>query len=258
MPTLSAILIVRDEEQNLRDCLRSLAFADEIIVVDSGSRDASVAIARELGARVEQTADWPGFGPQKNRALALASCDWVLSIDADERVSAELAAEIRATLEAPAADVYELPRRSSFCGQWIQHSGWWPDPVLRLFRRGSTRFTDDLVHERLLLPAGARPPRLREPLLHHTYRDLSQVLCKIDAYSTAGALMRERKGRRGSLPVAAAHGLWSFVRTYLLKRGFLDGGAGFLIALMNAEASFYKYAKLALRSRGTGPSAGDS
>lgn len=244
MPTLSAILIVRNEAAHLHDCLTSLAFVDEIIVVDSGSQDDSVAIARSLGAQVEQTSDWPGFGPQKNRALARARCDWVLSIDADERVTDALAAEIRQAIETGDADAFSIPRRSSFCGQWVYHSGWWPDPVLRLFRRERARFSDDLVHERLLPDTTARVSQLQQPLLHYSYTSLEQVLDKVNSYSSAGARMALAQGRRSSLGKAVAHGLWAFVRTWVLRRGFLDGRAGLMIALMNGQASFYKYAKL--------------
>lgn len=245
MTTLSAILIVCNEERHIRDCLQSLAFADEIIVVDSGSTDATVSIARAMGARVEQTQDWPGFGPQKNRALALARCDWVLSIDADERVDDALRAEILAALARPDADAYELPRRSSFCGHWVRHCGWWPDRVLRLFRRGAFHFSDSLVHERIVVPPGARVQLLQHPLLHYSYHSLEQVLHKVNSYSSAGARMRHAAGKRGTMRQAIVHGMWAFIRTYVLRLGFLDGRAGFLIALMNAEASFYRYAKLA-------------
>lgn len=244
MPSLSVILITKNEAVNIRECLESVAFADQVIVIDGASVDGTAEIARECGAQVVVATDWPGFGPQKNRALALASCDWVLSLDADERVDAALAAEIRQMLEQPTADAFDLPRRSWFCGQWVQHSGWWPDYVTRLFRRGTCRFSDDLVHERLIVDSTASRSRLENPLLHYSYRNFSQVLQKIDSYSSAGAQMRYQAGKRSSLGQAIRHGLWAFLRTYFIRRGFLDGRAGFLIALMNAEASFYRYVKL--------------
>src|SRR5690625_4755128 len=149
-PVLSVIIITKNEADNIADCLDSVAFADEWIVVDSGSTDDTCRIAREKGADVVSTSDWPGFGPQKNRALERASGQWVLSIDADERVTPELAAEIQAVLQQPRADGYYIARLSNFCGRWIRHSGWWPDYVLRLFRRESARFTDSLVHESVI------------------------------------------------------------------------------------------------------------
>ena len=148
MPALSAIIITRNEAKNIAACLESVAFCDERIVVDAGSSDETVAIAESHGAAVT-THEWAGFGPQKNVALSLARGDWVLSIDADERVSPPLAAEIRAAIASPHADGYEMPRLSTFLGRAMRHSGWYPDYVLRLFRRENARFTDDLVHERV-------------------------------------------------------------------------------------------------------------
>ncbi len=135
--TLSVIIITKNEAAHIADCIASVSFADEIIVVDSGSTDATRDIAAGLGAKVTLTPDWPGFGPQKNRALDLATCEWVLSIDADERVTPELARETQQVLAQPRADAYKIARLSNFGGRWIRHSGWWPDHVLRLFKRGS-------------------------------------------------------------------------------------------------------------------------
>jgi glycosyltransferase involved in cell wall biosynthesis len=155
-------------------CLASVAWADEIVVVDSGSSDATVEIARRLRAKVETTADWPGFGPQKNRALALATGDWVLSLDADEWVTPELRAEIERAIGAPDfLPAYRMPRLSSYCGRDMRHSGWWPDHVTRLFRRGDARFSDDLVHERLVV--NGVTGTLREPLRHEAIRDLDRA-----------------------------------------------------------------------------------
>ncbi len=168
-PTLSAIVITRNEAHNLHDCLQSMhGLVNEIIVVDSQSTDATVAIAQKHGAKVTQPQDWPGFGPQKNRALDLASCDWVFSIDADERVTPELALEIKHVLQTSKGDAaYKVPRLSSYCGKFIHHAGWQPDFVLRLFKRGTARFSDDLVHERVVTsqPVGA----LQNHLLHYSY-----------------------------------------------------------------------------------------
>lgn len=248
MPKLSVILITKNEAENIGDCLASVAFADEIIVVDGDSRDGTVEIARSYGAKVVVDAAWPGFGPQKNRALELATGDWVLALDADERVPAELAAEIRALLDQPPGPIraYAMPRSSYYCGRWIKHSGWWPDYVTRLFRRGTARFSDDLVHERLIVdgPAG----KLRRPLQHYSFRSYEQVLDKINRYSTAGAEQRFKRGKRAGLRSAIAHGLWTFIRTYFIRRGFLDGREGFILAVSNAEGAYYRYLKLMLLS----------
>lgn len=245
---LSAILITRNEEANIAECLRSVAFAAERIVVDSGSTDRTCEIARELGARVVDAPDWPGFGAQKNRALDLATQPWVLSIDADERVPAALRDEVLAAIASPRHDAYEIPRRSSYCGQFMAHSGWYPDRVTRLFRRGSARFSDDVVHERLI--ARGSVGRLQSDLLHHSFPDVESVLAKLDRYSTAGAQRMLQQGKRGSVGRAVASGLWAFVRTYLLQRGFLDGRRGFLLAVSNAEGTYYRYVKLWLLQQG--------
>ena len=240
---LSVIVITRDEEANIADCLASVSFAREIVVVDSGSRDRTIEIARAAGARVQQVHDWPGFGPQKNRALALATEPWVLSLDADERVTPQLREAIVAALQAAGGpDAYSMPRRSSYCGQFIAHSGWYPDRVVRLFRRGSARFTDDAVHERLVTsgPVG----RLQGDLLHTTYPDLETMLEKLNRYSSASAGMLHAQGRRSSLAGAVGRGFWAFFRTYVLRSGWLDGRMGFVLAVSVAEGKYYKYLKL--------------
>ena len=249
MPRLSDILITKNEASRLAATLEAVAFADEIIVLDSGSTDGTLELARKFTDKVQVTADWPGFGPQKNRALDLAGGDWVLSLDADERLTPELAAEIQAVIAAPKAEVYELPRSSSFCGRSMNHSGWWPDYVFRLFRRGAARFSDDLVHERLVFEGTAG--RLTAPLLHESFRTLDEVLSKINHYSSAGAEQALARGKQGGLGKAVGHGLWAFLRTYFLRAGFLDGREGFLLAVTSAEAVYYRYVKLMyLREQG--------
>jgi len=243
--SLSVIVIVKNEAAVIRRCLESVAWADEIVVLDSGSTDATVEICRACKARVEATADWPGFGAQKNRVLALATGDWVLSIDADEWVTAELRAEIQAAMAVPgASSAYQMPRLSSYCGRFMRHSGWWPDHVTRLFRRGQARFSDSLVHESLIVESAVGT--LQAPLMHESYRDLEQVLAKVNAYSSAGAAMARQQGRRASLGGAVLRGLWSFFRTYFLRAGFLDGRKGLMLAISNAETSYYRHVKLML------------
>jgi glycosyltransferase involved in cell wall biosynthesis len=244
LPTLSAIVITRNEAHNLHDCLQSMhGLVDEIIVVDSQSTDATVAIAQQHGAKVAQPADWPGFGPQKNRALDLATCDWVFSIDADERVTPELAKEIRRVLQANLSQVaYQVPRLSWYCGRFMQHSGWQPDYVLRLFRRGTARFTNDLVHERLVVDVTAQ--KLNSILLHYSFMNFSQVLSKIDAYSEASAKQAYAKGKRANVFTAVGHGFWAFFKTYFLKAGFMDGQHGLALAISNGEGSYYRYLKI--------------
>jgi len=243
--TLSVVIITKNEQTAIRRCLESVAWADEIVVLDSGSDDETARLAKECGAKVHTVADWPGFGPQKNRALDLATGDWVLSLDADEWVTPGLRAEIERAMTTSAGNsAYKMPRLSSYCGRFMRHSGWWPDHVTRLFRRGQARFSDDLVHERLIVngPVGA----LREPLQHEAIRDLDDALRKMNAYSTAGAQMQLKRGRRASLAGAVWHGAWTFFRTYVLRAGFLDGREGFMLAVSNAEGTYYRYLKLML------------
>ena len=245
--SLSVIVITKNEAAVIPRCLASVAWADEIIVFDTESNDGTVDIARGLGAKVTSAPDWPGFGPQKNRALALATGDWVLSIDADEWVTAELRAEIEKAIAAPDfLPAYRLPRLSSYCGRIMRHSGWWPDHVTRRFQRGAARFSDDLVHERLIVDGVTGS--LQQPLRHEAIRDLDDALGKMASYSTAGATMLHARGKSASLLSAIAHGAWTFVRTYFLRAGFLDGREGFMLAVSNAEGAYYRYLKLMLLS----------
>jgi glycosyltransferase involved in cell wall biosynthesis len=241
---LSVIVITKNEAAHIVGCLESVAFADEFIVVDSGSTDNTVELARSMGAKVQQTADWPGFGPQKNRALALAGGEWVLSIDADERVTPELAREIQQILRAPDNDAYEIARLSDFCGRFIRHSGWWPDRVLRLFRRGSARFTDAAVHEKVVPADPQRVGRLQQHFLHYPYPNLDALVNKVNRYSSDAAAMMHARGKRTSVLGALGHGCWTFVRIYLLRRGFLDGRHGLVLAVTAAAGSFFRYSKL--------------
>jgi len=248
MPTLSVIVIARNESRHIADCVRSADFADEVVVLDSGSTDDTVERARAAGAKVSVAPDWQGFGVQKNRALALATGDWVFSLDADERITPQLREQVRAAMTSPQGHVaFAVNRRSSFCGQFMAHSGWYPDRVVRLFRRDAARFSDDLVHERVI--ADGSVGRLDADLLHESMRDLESALVKLDRYSSAGAQELHRRGVRGSLASAIGHGAWAFLRTYVLRRGFLDGALGFVLAVNVAEGTYYRYLKLWLLQR---------
>lgn len=245
---LSVIVITKNEQAHIRACLESVAWADEIIVVDSGSTDETTNICKELGAQVH-VHDWAGFGAQKNRALNYATHDWVFSIDADERVTTELRAAIEAVLqkETGTCAAYRISRRSSYCGRFMRHSGWYPDLIVRLFKRDAARFSNDLVHERLQV--AGKIGVLEGELLHYAFEDLEEVLRKINHYSTAGAQMMQARGRQASLPGAVLRGLWSFVRSYFLRAGFLDGSEGFMLAVSNAEGTYYRYLKLRLLNK---------
>ncbi len=240
---ISVIIITKNEEASISDCLSSVKWADEIIVLDSGSTDRTVEICRSQDVKIHTSQDWPGFGKQKNRALALASHEWVLSIDADERVSEALRLEIEQTIiSSPLNTAFQIPRMSSFCGQFIHHSGWNPDYVTRLFRRNEAQFSEDIVHETLVTKCQLK--RLSSPLIHLSYDHLEDVLHKLNRYSSDGADMLLARNKQASLFSAVLRGLWAFLRTYIIRLGFLDGRMGFVLAIYNAETTYYKYLKL--------------
>jgi len=241
--TLSVSITTFNGEALVRRCVSSVTWADEIIVLDSGSNDRTRDICRELGASVSQTPDFPGFGQQKNRALDLTTGDWVLSLDQDEWITPELRVEIEAILTNPGEAVaFDIPRLSSFCGRDMRHSGWWPDPVTRLFRKGSARFSEDHLHDRIIVTG--KIGKLHHPLRHEPMPTLEHVINKINGYSSAGAKFNFENGKRASLGKAVFHGCWAFFRTYFLKAGFLDGREGFMLAVSNAEGTYYRYLKL--------------
>ena len=242
LTSLSVIVITKNEAHNIGACLQSVLFASQLVVLDSGSGDGTLDIARTIGAEVSENLNWQGFGIQKNRALALARCDWVLSIDADERVTPALQAEIMAAITSPSLDAYSFPRLSSYCGQQMRHSGWYPDRVTRLFKRHSAQFSCELVHEKIVTssPVG----QLASPLLHESFAGFEAVLDKANRYSSAGAQMLFARGKTASPGKAIAHGVWAFLRTYILKRGFLDGRMGLVLAISNGEGTYYRYLKL--------------
>lgn len=239
---LSVAIIACNEAHRIARCLQSVAFADQVVVLDSGSTDDTVAIARGLGADVEVTPDWPGFGPQKNRALARCRYRWVLSIDADEQVSDALAAEILRVLRAAPAEAtvagYWLRRSSRYCGQVIRHGLWGNDRVLRLFERQRGRFTDARVHESLVCDGETRV--LEGILVHDSVDSPEDARSKARRYAFLGAEALRARGRGGSLQ-GGVHAGWSFVRGYLLRAGFLDGRFGLTLARLNAASTFWKY-----------------
>lgn len=244
--TLSIAIITKNEEANLARTLASVRWADEIVIVDSGSTDCTADIAR-AGAAKFFVEDWKGFGAQKNSAIAKCTGDWILSLDADEEVSAELAAEIRQLLaETPDKEAYFLPRRNLFLGRWIRHGGYFPDPKLRLFRRGELQFEERSVHETIRATADAG--RLQGELIHHAYPTLDGYLEHMNRYSTLGAGQAVQRGRtsRGALPF-----LWyvavvpaaTFAYNYVARLGFLDGREGLLLHLYHSSYVSWKYAK---------------
>lgn len=242
--SLSAIVITRNEAGNIADCLKSVAFADEIVVVDSGSTDGTVAIAESLGAKVKVMSEWPGFGVQKQRALDRATGDWVLSIDADERVPDALRVEILTAMQQNDCVGYRLNRLSWFLGQPMRHGGWHPDRVLRLVRRDRARFSDDVVHERMIVDGAVAD--LSEPMLHYSYTNVDDVLRKMRTYALASAGQRRARGTRGGLAVAIGRSLLGFLKLYIVRGGFLDGRRGFIAAVFKAQETFWRYVAVGL------------
>jgi glycosyltransferase involved in cell wall biosynthesis len=255
-PTLAVCVITLDEEDRIGDCLDSVAWADEVLVVDAGSADRTAAIARERGARVI-VRDWPGYAAQKNFALGQVGADWVLSLDADERVTPELATGIRGLLAAPGEGTAgaSVRRRTWYLGRWIRHGGWYPDRKVRLVRRGRGRWEGGHVHERLVVDGGIR--QLDGDLLHLTYRDLADHLRTINRYTAEAAREMAARGRRGALGGLIVGPPLKFLKMYLLQAGFLDGLPGLIAAVMGSYYVFLKHAKLwELRLRRKTPSTG--
>lgn len=244
---LSVILIAKNEESVIARCLESVRFAREIIVVDGGSSDRTAEIATSLGAAVYRHDNWPGFGPQKNIALGYASQPWVLSLDADEAVSPELRAEIEQVIQQNAQKAYSIPRRTLFCGHWVRHCGWTPDLVLRLFPRQGASFSADIVHEHVISQhPGAR---LNSPILHWSYVKPEQYWAKLHTYSLAWARQRRAEGKSSSLFKALLSGFFAFLKSYVLRGGFLDGQVGVMVCLMQAQAAYGKHMTLLWLSR---------
>jgi glycosyltransferase involved in cell wall biosynthesis len=250
-PRLSVIVITRNEAHQLRRCLESASFADEWVVVDSGSSDGTPELAHSLGAIVLETTDWPGFGKQKQRALDAATGQWILSLDADEWLDADLARSVAHVIDKdggrdPATAAFEVTRMSAFCGQWMRASGWFPDRGVRLFRTGAANFSTDLVHEHLVVHGPIE--RLPGLLMHNSIPNLESAIDKMNRYSSGRAQDLLLRGKHGGLGSAVGHGLWAFFRTFLFRRGFLDGRLGFVLAVHNAETTYYRYLKLWLLS----------
>ncbi|WMC10340.1 glycosyltransferase family 2 protein [Oceanimonas pelagia] len=248
-PSLAAVLIVKNEADTLAECLATLDWVDEIVVMDSGSTDATQAVAEAAGARFFVNDPWPGFGPQRRLAQSKVQSDWVLWVDADERVTPELRQSIEAVLASPVTNtVYSIPRLSWVFGRFIRHCGWYPDRVLRLYPRTLTGYNDALVHEKVEIGPGIKTAPLKGDLLHYTYRDLQHYLVKSAGYAAAWAEQRQRRGKKGSLSQGLLHGIGCFVKMYVLRAGFLDGKQGLLLSLLSAHSTFVKYADLWIRT----------
>ncbi len=243
---ISVIIITKNESACIRRCLESICWAGEIIVLDSGSTDDTVAICQEYTTQVYVT-DWPGFGPQKNRALEKAQGQWIFSIDADEWVGEALRQEITTILASDAGnsvDAFFVRRRTKYFGHWVYHGDVGRDKVLRLFRRGRAKFTDHIVHESVTLGENGPIGELKQFLLHDSYQTIEELQDRMNHYTTLTAEMRYQKGRRSSLKKAITNAVWAFIKAYFLHAGFLDGRIGFVVAVSSAESSYYRNLKL--------------
>ena len=241
MTKLSIVIVAKNESKNIYECVRSAAFADEILVVDSGSTDDTISLAKSAGARIIKK-KWVGYGPQQNIAINASKGDWIFSLDADERISAKLANEIIQAIKEDTFYVYNVPRKSLFVSKFIDYSGWRPDYTKRLFKKGFAKFTEHEVHAHL--STKYKIGKLENPIIHFSYRDLESVINKMNLYSTGGARDNLKSGKKGSLKKAIFHGLWAFLRTYFIRAGFLDGREGVMLAIANAEVTYYRYLKL--------------
>jgi glycosyltransferase involved in cell wall biosynthesis len=247
-PDISVIVVAKNEAHDIPDCIRSVRdWCREVIVLDSGSTDGTPALCRALGAEVFET-DWPGDGPQKNRALDRARGEWVLCLDADERIGPELRDELLGVLPGTAHAAFSTPRLSSFCGRDMRHGDWWPDRIVRIFRRGRARFTEVRTHTHPVVQGTTGA--LQSPILHRAIPELGESLDKMNLYSTEGARTMLERGKRATFGRALLSGAWAFVRMYLLKAGFLDGRHGFMLAVLSAEGTYYRYLKLWLLREG--------
>ncbi len=235
---LSVIVITKNEAHNIDRCLASVDWAQEIIVVDSGSSDATLDIAKRYTNKI-YTTDWQGYGVQKQRALALATGDWVLNLDADESVDAVLKKELQHAMMSNQASAYRIPIQMHFYGKPLRFSAS-PKRHVRLFKRLGAAYSNDVVHEKVLLPQDAKILKISKAITHHSFRDVSHMLYKLNKYSSYSAKTRLANGRLGGLMRVLLGMYWMFFRCYVLQGGFLDGRPGFLFAFFNAEGTFYR------------------
>jgi (heptosyl)LPS beta-1,4-glucosyltransferase len=243
--TLSAVLIVKNEQTALSACLDKLSWVDEIVVVDGGSDDKTIEVAKKYTAKVFSEPDWRGYGVQRQRAQGYATSDWIVMIDADEHVTEKLKNSIQSVIRTnDQRKVYSLPRMSWVFGRFIKHCGWYPDYVIRLYPRSKASYGEEKVHEKLHFPNDMQIIKLKGDLLHYTYRDLEDYLVKSATYAAAWAEQRREKGKRSSLLQGFWHGVACFVRMYIIRLGFLDGRQGLLLSILSAHSTFVKYADL--------------
>ena len=241
---ISAYIIAYNEAEKIRDCINSVLWADEIIVADSHSTDGTSEIAEELGAKVVHI-EFDGYGKLRNQAISHCTGDWVFSLDSDERCTVEVRDEILALIENAPLDIYRVPRKNYFMGKWIKYSGWYPNfRQPQLFKNGKMTYDLKPVHEGYISHSDKEIGVIKNIIWQFPFKNTEEVIHKANRYSTLGVAKLEDKGETGSVFKALIHGFWSFIKHYIFKLGFLDGGAGFVIAFGNFEGTFYRYIKL--------------
>lgn len=246
MPTLSVAMIVKNEAKDLAACLETVkGWVNEIVILDNGSTDDTLKIAEEFGAKIYVNTDWQGFGKQRQLAQQYVTCDYVLWLDADERITPELKTSILQAVENNEENtVYKISRLSEAFGKQIKHSGWYPGYVVRLYPKDFAQYGDELVHEKVHFPKDAKVKKLKGNLLHFTYKDIHHYLMKSANYAKAWATQRADIGKKASLFDCVSHAISCFIKMYFLRAGFLDGKQGFLLAVLSAHSTFVKYADL--------------
>lgn len=249
-PTLAVALIVKNEAKNLDACLKTVAdWVDEIVILDSGSTDETEQVARKYTEKFHVNQDWPGFGPQRRLAQEYVESDFVLWLDADERITDELKVSIQQAVEKNEPNtLYSICRLSWVFGRYIRHCGWYPDRVVRLYPTQLTQYDDSLVHEKVEISADMNVKELSGDAIHYTYNDLHHYLVKSAGYAQAWAEQREKRGKKSSILEGMLHAVACFLKMYVFKAGFLDGKQGFLLSVLSAHSTLVKYADLWIRT----------
>ena len=241
---ISAYIIAFNEADKIRDCINSVLWVDEIVVADSHSNDGTTEIAEKLGAKVFHI-PFKGYGDLRNQAISHCNGDWIFSLDSDERCSVKVRDEILLLIKNAPLDIYRVPRKNFFMGKWIKYSGWHPNyRQPQLFKNGKMSYTLDSVHEGFISHSDKEIGTIKNDIWQFPFKNTEEVIYKANRYSSLGIKKLQDKGVRGSYSKALFHGLWSFIKHYIFKLGFLDGGAGFVIAFGNFEGTFYRYIKL--------------
>ena len=241
---ISTYIIAYNEAEKIRDCINSVLWSDEIIVADSHSTDGTTEIAKELGTTVVHI-EFKGYGDLRNKAISHCTGDWIFSLDSDERCTPEVRDEILSLIEDSPLDIYRVPRKNFFMGKWINHSGWYPNfRQPQLFKKGKMSYDSNLVHEGFINHSDKEIGVINNNIWQFPFKNIEEVMHKANRYSTLGVTILKDQGKAGGVFKAFLHGFWAFLKHYIFKLGFLDGGAGFVIAFGNFEGTFYRYIKL--------------